>query len=79
MAMNKKQLSENIRNVRKTAKMTQEQFGKSLGGTRLMVARWELGTRTPSLEYIEKIARCVGRSPVDLFNGVFEVNGDGDQ
>ena len=42
-----------------------------------MVARWELGTRIPSLEYIEKIARCVGRSPVDLFNGVFEVNGDG--
>ena len=77
MAMNKKQLSENIRNVRKAAKMTQEQFGKSLGGTRLMVARWELGTRTPSLEYIEKIAHCVGRSPVDLFNGVFEVNGDG--
>lgn len=42
-----------------------------------MVARWELGTRVPSFEYIEKIARCVGCAPVDLFDGVFEVNSDG--
>jgi transcriptional regulator with XRE-family HTH domain len=38
--------------------LTQEELAKRLGTTQSVVARWEAGDRSPSLETIERIARA---------------------
>lgn len=75
--MDKQRLSENIRKARKSAKMTQVQLCFCAGiSSNVILSQWENGQRTPKLENIEKIATCIGCSPIDLLDGVFEVNGD---
>lgn len=47
-----------IREARLRAGLTQAQLARKLQTTQSVVARWESGVRSPSLETIERIARA---------------------
>lgn len=51
-------LKENIRLYRKRAKMTQEDLGRLLGVGKSTVSMYEVGSRTPPLDILEKMAHC---------------------
>ena len=56
-------LSKKISKLRKELKLSAEDFGKNLGVTGRMVARWENNTSKPTTENINKIKEVYG---VDL-------------
>ena len=47
---------QNMIDIRKERKETQEQLAKALGWSRPQIARYEIGKSTPSIEYL--IAFC---------------------
>ncbi|MFN2525528.1 MAG: helix-turn-helix transcriptional regulator [Actinomycetota bacterium] len=47
-----------IHEARRRAGLTQQQLAERLGTTQSVVARWEAGKRSPSLETIEQIANA---------------------
>ena len=49
-----------IKEARLRAGFTQGELAKQLGTTQSVVARWESGDRSPSLETIERIAHACG-------------------
>lgn len=53
-------LGDKIRNLRKTANMTQEQLADRLGMSCQAVSRWENGTAYPDLELIPPLAEIFG-------------------
>lgn len=53
-------ISKKIAKLRKELKLTTEEFGKNLGVTGRMVARWENNTSTPSDAQIDKIKNIYG-------------------
>lgn len=64
-------LGENIRNLRKSADLTQEQLAERLGVTYQSVSRWENGTSYPDLELIPAIANIFSVS-TDTLLGIPE-------
>lgn len=47
-----------IKEARLRAGLTQEELARRLDTTQSVIARWESGARSPSLETIEKVARA---------------------
>ena len=56
MLDSKKQLSENIKKLRKKYNLSQSEFGKILNVSDKAVSSWEKGTKTPRIETIQKIS-----------------------
>ncbi len=52
-------IGENIRNIRKAKKMSQNELGKLLGVSQAMIAQYENGIRTPKLGTIARIAEAL--------------------
>lgn len=52
-------VGENIRDIRKSKKMSQEELGKLLGVSQAMIAQYETGTRIPKIETLARIAEAL--------------------
>lgn len=64
MAMPAKSTAGYIRSLREALGLTQEQFGRKLGVSKMTVARWEWGKVQPrpqALKSIEQLRRAAGR------------------
>ena len=59
---------ENLVQLRKLRKLTQEDVSRKLGVSRQTVARWESGDSTPDLERGKRLADLLGVSLDDLAN-----------
>ena len=73
MFLMKNSLSSNIRLLRKSRKLTQEQLANALGVTIGAVSKWEVGTATPELGMLMSIARYFETS-LDVLVG-YELSG----
>lgn len=60
-------IGERIRRFREGEDLSQDQLAKKIGETANTVSRWETATYKPSLDDLEKLARALDRSVVDLF------------
>ena len=49
-----------IKNLRKSRKMTQEDFAERIGVSRSTLSCYEIGQRTPSLKTLQEIAQIFG-------------------
>ena len=59
-------IGETIRTYRNKAELTQEQLGKSIGllsAYRQRISDWEVGTRTPSADYLLKLMAALNIPP----------------
>lgn len=61
-------LSENLYNLRKLHKLTQEQVAERLGVSRQAVAKWEMGETAPDIQNCVALARLYDVSVDDLVN-----------
>lgn len=63
-----------IAEIRASKGLTQDQLAEALGfsgtGRRMIIQRWELDHRSPSVENINKLTRVLGCSYEDLKLGV---------
>ena len=57
-----------IRRLRLSREITQEEFAKKVGVTWSTVARWETGEVAPAIKYLSKFAEILGVSEEDLLN-----------
>lgn len=60
------ELQEALRSARKAAGLSQQELADRIGVSRPRISEWELGTRTPGLETIIKIAQAAGLKASDL-------------
>jgi transcriptional regulator with XRE-family HTH domain len=61
---------ERIRELRKAHELSQEAFADLCGFDRTYISGIERGTRNPSLAAIETLAKALGVSVSELFNGL---------
>lgn len=61
-------LSENLKNIRKTNGLSQEAFAESLGVSRQSVSKWELGEAYPEMEKMLKICEIYKCNINELLN-----------
>lgn len=47
---------ENLRELRKSRGYSQDKFARTIGSNQMTVSSWEVGSRTPSVETIRRIA-----------------------
>ena len=57
-----------IKRLRLSRKITQEEFAEQVGVTWITVARWETGEVAPAIKYLPKFAEILGVSEQDLLN-----------
>ena len=67
-------LKDNLVQLRKYNKMTQEDLADKIGVTRQAVAKWESGESSPDLEKSRLLAEVFGVSLDDLVNYISEEN-----
>lgn len=53
-------LAQIIRDIRKNAKLTQQEFANAIGATQGSVSKWEAGREKPRFEFIEAIEKFAG-------------------
>ncbi len=58
-----------ISELRKSKKLTQEQFAEILGVTQKSVSRWETGKNMPDISLLQPIAKELDISVTELLNG----------
>lgn len=58
-----------LRKLRRSANITQEELGASVGVTRQTIISWESGDTWPAAPMLPKLARVLGCSIDDLFAG----------
>ena len=58
-----------LKKLRVQIHMTQEQLAQTVGVSRVTLARWEIGTREPSISYIKKLCSVLGVTESELLNG----------
>lgn len=62
-------IAENIRRIRRSAGMTQEEFGKLAGVSSMAVSQWENGRAVPRMGAVEKIAASLRIAKSDIIEG----------
>jgi len=74
----KKQVGERIKRIRKSRGETQTEFAKKIGATLPAVSNWETGRNIPNNERLKVIADIANISVADLLYGVndFDLNTD---
>jgi transcriptional regulator with XRE-family HTH domain len=60
----------NVKRIRKSREMTQEQLGLTAGLDAAVVSRIEAGQREPRVKNIVRIAKALDAEPGDLFSGL---------
>ena len=68
-------VQEALRGARESAGLSQQELADRIGVSRPRISEWELGTRTPGLETIIKIAQAAGLKASDL---VAQIEGESD-
>ena len=58
--------SENLKNIRSDAGITQESLSEKIGVTSVTIGNWERGVRKPSFELLPKLADALGTTIDDL-------------
>ena len=71
------QFGERFRWIRKTTKLTQENFGQILGVSRQTINAYENDRQRPTLDMMEKVCRELDVSPSWLLVGFGEPKGEG--
>ena len=61
-------IGDRIRQLRKDAKLTQDELAERTGANRVTIANYELGKYQPSVEALERLADALGVSP-DVITG----------
>lgn len=64
-----KAFGENVRKYRKARGLSQEQFALKYEVDRTYISGIERGKRNPTIEIVQKLARALGVSIADLFDG----------
>lgn len=59
----------NIKELRVSAKLTQEELGAMLGVNRSTIAMWETGEAMPRADKLPELAKIFGCSIDDLYRG----------
>lgn len=59
-------IGENILNLRKKEKLSQEQLAEKIGVTRQTISNWELGESSPDLKQAKELSKIFGVSLDDL-------------
>lgn len=62
-----------IKEIRKTRKLSQDEFAKAINSSRSVVSAWERGGKDPSAESIQTIVKTFGVSPNYLFGNLEDV------
>ncbi len=70
------QFGERFRQIRRAAKITQEEFGQMLGVSRQTINAYENERQRPPLDMLEKVCREQGISPRWLLTGQGEPRAD---
>lgn len=70
------QFGERFRQIRKTDRLTQEEFGQMLGVSRQTINAYENDRQRPPLDMMEKVCREQGISPRWLLTGQGDPRGD---
>jgi len=70
------QFGERFRQIRKSANLTQEEFGQMLGVSRQTINAYENDRQRPPLDMMEKVCREQGISPRWLLAGQGDPRGD---
>ena len=65
-------IGDNIRNIRKSKKMSQTKLGTLLGVSQAMIAQYENGARIPKIETIYKIANALNVEIFDIMEVPFD-------
>lgn len=60
----------NIRNLRLSCKLTQEQFGKSIGVSGSCIQHWETNYTEPDLHALRKIKEVYNISYEEIIDGI---------
>ena len=71
------QFGERFRWIRKTTKLTQENFGRILGVSRQTINAYENDRQRPTLDMMEKVCRELDVSPSWLLVGFGDPKGEG--
>lgn len=61
-------LGENIYNLRKSKKISQEDLAELVGVTRQTISNWELGSTTPNPEQLKQLSKSLDTSIDELLN-----------
>ena len=69
-SLSKTELSKSLIKIRKTNNLTQQGMAQQLGITRFMVAAYENGLRSPSLDTLVMISNVFHVSVDDLLKGM---------
>lgn len=64
-----KESGEIIKQIRKTANLSQKQFGEKLGVSRSCVERWEVNNVEPDFEAMRKLKSIFGVSYEEIIDG----------
>lgn len=62
-------IGKRIKSARQKAGMSQEELAQSIGATKSAVSRYEAGKRQPSYDQLQRIAKVLGVSIYELFDG----------
>ena len=62
------EIGERIRQLRRDAKLTQDELAELCGANRVTIANYELGKYQPSIEALERLAEALGTTP-DVITG----------
>lgn len=71
-------IGERIRQLRRDAKLTQDELAERCGANRVTIANYELGKYQPSIEALERLADALGTSP-DVITGRAEKEEEKDE
>lgn len=68
-------VGQNIKRLRKEAKLTQEQLADQLGVARSTVTQWERGWSQPRMGKVQKLAEVLGTTPSTIVEGAYPLPG----
>jgi len=70
------QFGERFRQIRRTTKLTQDEFGQLLGVSRQTINAYENDRQRPTLDMMEKVCRLQGISPRWILTGLGDPKAD---
>lgn len=75
----RKIFASNLKRLRKEHNLTQEELGKILGVTRIMVSYYEIGRSVPSFQVLEKIIKYFKINPDQILGTYMEIKEEGNE
>ncbi len=63
-----------IKRLREERKITQSELAETLGVSSKTVSKWETARGLPDISLVEPLAKALGVSVIELFNGEYRIN-----